>query len=120
MNEITSSDKQRNYTKPLIIFGFTFTLGWQALILLAAPRFIRIWDALGQGSTQHFPALFRFFFGNALVRWLIFAVSLALLIYFVRQKPIQTFAASITLALLLAITLIMQVNIYMPSTTLGN
>ena len=119
MNDITPSDKQRNYIKTIILLGFILTLVWQAFILIAAPRFIRVWDALGQGSTQHFPELFRFFFGNELVRWLIFLSSLALLIYFARQKPIRAFAASITLALLLAITLIMQVNLYMPGSAPG-
>jgi hypothetical protein len=120
MTEVTFSGQRRDPTKIIIIFGFLLVLIWQATLLYAVPRFISVWNILDPGSNQHLPRLFRFFFGNAFIRWFIFLITSALLIYFTRQKQIRFLPGSLTLSLMFALTLLMHVSLYMATFMLVN
>ena len=120
MTELTFSSQQRDRTRIIIIFGFLLVSIWQATLLYAVPRFISVWNILDPGSNQHLPRLFRFFFGNAFIRWLIFLITLALLIYFARRKQIRLLPGSLTLSLMFVFTLLMHVSLYMATFMLVN
>lgn len=114
LNETLKRNQQRDYAKLIVVIGFLLILGWQALILYAAHRFIRLWDALELDSNQQLPWPSQLLFGNEFVRWVIFFINLILLTYFVRQKQIQLLFGMVTFFLMLALTIIMHLSLYMP------
>lgn len=114
MNESLEPKSHRNWGRIIIIAGFLPILVWQSLILFAAPAFIRLWSALYDTSNQQFPWVSRFLFGNEFVRWAIFIILIAIVIYFVCQKQTQFLFAMVTFFLMLALTIVMHVSLYAP------
>lgn len=118
MTEITFPSQRRDHKKIIIIFGFLLVLIWQATLLYDVPRFISNWNILDPGSDQRLPWLFRFIFGSAFIRWLIFLITLALLSYFARQKQIRLLPGSLALSLMFVLALLMHASLYIATSIL--
>ena len=104
------TDQSRNIARIIVIIGFLIVLAWQALILYAAPSFMKLWDGAGSEKLPWITQLY----GSPIVRWLVFILTAALLIVIFRLRKLPVLYGFIILAIMGVLTMLMHWSLYAP------